>query len=131
MSFFTLNNLIVAAGWLLVLLIGLLGLVILWLIIRGKIDLSMLLSEENGKASLSRFQFLIFTFVFAMSLVLVILSQNPPGFPEQIPPSAFALMGISAGTFLASKGIQNSRDGNPEIAKARREKTNPSSAPDS
>jgi hypothetical protein len=32
----------------------------LWLILVGKIDLTGLISEPNGEASLSRFQFLVF-----------------------------------------------------------------------
>jgi len=51
----------------------------------GKIDMSRLISESDGAASLSRFQFLIFTFVISLSLMLVILGQEGgPGFPAGI-----------------------------------------------
>jgi uncharacterized BrkB/YihY/UPF0761 family membrane protein len=97
-------------GWILTVFLGLLGLVILWKIIDGTIDLRYLISDELGYASLSRFQFLVFTFVIAMSLFYVIASQTPtPKYPE-IPNQILALLGISGGSFVLSKGIQNSRD---------------------
>ena len=55
-------------GFVLCAFIGLLGLTILVWIWQGKIDLSQLISEPNGSASMSRFQLLIFTFVIAISL---------------------------------------------------------------
>ena len=70
------------------------------------IDLSQLISETNGGASLSRFQFLVFTFVIALCLFLVVVgSGGAPAFPN-IPPGIFALLGISAGSYVVSKGIQ-------------------------
>jgi hypothetical protein len=78
----------------------------------NKIDISYLISEEDGKASLSRFQFLIFTFVIAMSFFLVTVGQSPPKLPD-IPPGVFALLGISAGSYVVSKGIQTARDTSP------------------
>ena len=57
-----------AAGWIVVVFVGLLELLVLWKIHTNKIDLTYLISEENGQASLSRFQFLIFTFVIADGL---------------------------------------------------------------
>ena len=97
-------------GWTLTVFLGLLEAVILWKIIDGTIDLRHLISDELGWASLSRFQFLIFTFVVAMSLFLVIASKTPPDYPSKIPPEILALLGISGGSFVLSKGIQNSRD---------------------
>ena len=81
-------------GWVLTVFVGALGLLILWRISSGKLSLDSLIEDENGKASLSRFQFLIFTFVIAMSLFLVIVGQDPPSFPETIPGEVFALLGI-------------------------------------
>ena len=95
------------AGWAVAIFAAILGIVILVYIITGKIDLKYVISEEDGSASLSRFQFLIFTFVIALSLLLVIVSQNPPGFPT-IPPEIFILLGISGGTYVISKGVQKS-----------------------
>ncbi len=75
-----LEFLTIVVGWIVTVFIGALGLVILWRMVTGKIDLKDLISEKDGKASLSRFQFLVFTFVIALSLLLVIVGQQPPGF---------------------------------------------------
>jgi hypothetical protein len=99
------QTLILVAGYTICLLIGLLGLVVLWKIVDGSIDISELLEEANGGASMSRFQWLIFTFVFAFSLFLVVVSTNPPSFPN-IPGTVLSLLGISGSSFLVSKGIQ-------------------------
>ncbi len=48
-------------------LVAAFGIAILWRIFDGSIDLSRLISEANGDASMSRFQLLIFTFVVALS----------------------------------------------------------------
>jgi len=93
-------------GWMLAIFIAALGLLILWKMLKGDIKLDGLLTETDGKASLSRFQFLIFTFVIAMSLFLIVISKGP-GFPETIPGEIFALLGISGGSFLVSKGIDS------------------------
>lgn len=94
-------------GWTLTIFIGVLGLIILWQIATGKIDLRLLISEKDGAASLSRFQFLIFTFVIGMSLFyLIAINRNYPAIPSQI----LALLGISGGSYVVSKGIQTSRD---------------------
>lgn len=97
-------------GWILTIFLAILGAVILWLIVVGKIDLTGLISEPQGEASLSRFQFLVFTFVIAMSLVYLTLTRSPqPGYPE-IPNQILALLGISGGSYVLAKGIQTSRD---------------------
>jgi hypothetical protein len=71
----------------------------------GKIDISMLLSEADGKASMSRFQLLIFTFVIGVSFFLVVLCEcKIPDVPSQV----LTLLGISASTYGVSKGIQAS-----------------------
>jgi hypothetical protein len=94
-----------AAGIVIVVFLGLLGLAIVVLIAKGKISLNKLVSESNGDASMSRFQFLIFTFVIALSLFLITVSPAQPKFPD-VPPDILALLGISAGSYLVSKGIQ-------------------------
>ena len=103
------NTIALIMGLVIIILIGFLGLIIIYLILKGKIDLSKIISEPNGDASLSRFQFLIFTFVIAMSIFLIVVSKNPPAFPE-IPVEVLALLGISGGSYIISKGIQTSRD---------------------
>ena len=86
------------------------GIIILVKMARGDINLSRLISEPNGDASLSRFQFLIFTFVVALGLFLIIVSKTPPDFPNPIPAEILTLVGISASSYLVSKGIQFSSD---------------------
>ncbi len=101
------DNLTLAIGWMLTGLIGAFGLVILWKMITGDIDLKNLISETDGSgASLSRFQFLIFTFVISMSLFWVIVRHET--LPEEIPTGIFVLLGISSGSYVISKGIQKS-----------------------
>lgn len=99
------ETLTLLAGYLACGLVGILGFFILWKIADGSIDLSRLISEPNGDASLSRFQFLVFTFVIALSLFLVIVSVKPAAFPN-IPGTVLSLLGISGSSYLISKGIQ-------------------------
>ena len=96
-------------GWVLTIFVGVLALMILVKIWKGDIDLNYLISDENGWASLSRFQFLVFTFVVAMSLFYLVVANTPPKYPI-IPKEILALLGISGGSYVLSKGIQNSRD---------------------
>ena len=101
------TTLYLACGWIICILIGLFGATVLWKIWSGDIDLSDLISETNGGASLSRFQFLIFTFVIAASLYLVIIAhKDRPEFPATIPATILSLLGISGSSYLVSKGIQ-------------------------
>lgn len=104
------NAIRLTIGWTVTIFFGSLGGIILWFIIKGKINLEKLISEPNGDASLSRFQLLIFTFVIAMSLFLIIVSTTPPSFPITIPVEILGLLGISGGSYLFAKGIQTSRD---------------------
>ena len=99
--------LVLVTGWILTIFLGVLALILLWRIATGDIDLHFLISDENGWASLSRFQFLVFTFVIAMSLFYLIATKG--GYPE-IPNQILALLGISGGSYVVSKGIQTSRD---------------------
>ena len=94
------------ASWVIVIFMAALGLMVIVKILKGKnggIDLEFLISEENGHASLSRFQFLIFTFVIAMGLLVLILDSG--SFPD-IPNGVFALLGISAGSYVGAKITQ-------------------------
>jgi uncharacterized BrkB/YihY/UPF0761 family membrane protein len=92
------------AGYAAVLIVFGFGLVVLVLMILNKIKLDTLIGEDGGGASMSRFQLLIFTFVVALSL-FIIVANNPTGFP-QIPSGVLTLVGLSATTYGVSKGIQ-------------------------
>jgi type IV secretory pathway VirB6-like protein len=118
-------------------LVGLFGIAVLWQILTGKIDLNLLISEKSqsgqAAASMSRFQFLIFTFVISLSLFLIVVSnaklrqtdenakraadQTLPGFPE-IPGGVLALLGISASSYTVSKAIQANKDQTPDSGQA-------------
>jgi uncharacterized BrkB/YihY/UPF0761 family membrane protein len=113
-------------GWMVAAFMGAAGLIILYKMAFDKIDLQKLISEENGDASMSRFQLLIFTFVIVMSLFLIIVSQTPPAFPSSIPADILALLGISGGSYLVSKGIQSSKEINN--AKIQAQQTPPPTA---
>ncbi len=85
--------------------------IVLWKIGSGEIDITRLISEpatdpnnagENQKGSLSRFQFLIFTFVIAGLYTILCIES---GTLIEIPDSVLLLLGISGGSFLVSKGI--------------------------
>jgi hypothetical protein len=81
---------------------------ILWLIWTERINLSTLLTEANGQASMSRLQLLIFTFVVAMSFFMLV-ETNPKTLPN-IPEGVLTLLGISASTYAVGKAISYSRD---------------------
>jgi hypothetical protein len=72
----------------------------------NQIDLSTLLDEANGDASMSRFQLLVFSLVIAVGVFLFILKNMT--LPD-IPQSILTLLGISASTYAAGKGISFSR----------------------
>lgn len=78
--------------------------VVLWLVFTGKIPLAGLIAEPDNfqKASLSRFQFLLFTFVVAGVFLLLCIES---GTFVDIPPSVLGLIGISSGSYVISKGI--------------------------
>ena len=99
-------------GFVLCAFVGLLGGTIIVWIWQGKIDLSALISESNGQASMSRFQLLIFTFVIAIGLFeLIELRVSATGFPD-IPNGVLTLLGISASTYAVGKGISYSQPQN-------------------
>src|SRR5690349_12990297 len=95
-----------AAGWVALGFLALLGIAVLFYIFTERIDLSQLISEPSGDASMSRFQLLVFTFVVAACLFLITASVQPPNFPKEIPNGILVLLGISASSYLVSKGIQ-------------------------
>lgn len=95
-----------ASAWVALGFLGALGLLIIYYVWSGKIDLSGLINEPTGEASMSRFQLLIFTFVIAASLFLIVASKTEPDFPKDIPTGVLILLGISSSSYLVSKGIQ-------------------------
>lgn len=105
-------------GWGVAIALGALWLVLLYLIIIGRIDLRLLISESNGDASMSRFQFLMFSFVIALSLFLVTISSNPLALPT-VPPEILGLLGISGGSYVLAKGIQTSGNVGMQQAKVK------------
>lgn len=92
-------------GWVVTVLIAAFAVAIIYKMLKGDIDLMYLIAGADGDASLSRFQFLIFTFVIALGLFLIILSANPPQFPEKIAGGILALLGISGGSYVTSKAV--------------------------
>jgi hypothetical protein len=107
------------AGYTICVLVAVIGLVVIWRMATGQIDLSSLLSEASGKASMSRFQLLVFTFVIALSFFLIVISNikilqgsghtRASGVPElpEVPNGVLALLGISASSYAVSKAIQH------------------------
>ncbi|MFT5182230.1 MAG: nitrate reductase NapE component [Alphaproteobacteria bacterium] len=90
-----------------VIVLGFFG-IILWKMLNNDITLNQLISEPDGKASLSRFQLLLFTFVVA-GLFLILSLQK--GAFEPIPDSVLVLIGISGGGFVVSKAVGKSMNG--------------------
>lgn len=87
-------------------IMGLLCLMLLYKMWTNQIDLSTLLNEANGDASMSRFQLLVFSLVVSVGLYLYML--NHLALPD-VPQSILTLLGISASTYAAGKGISFSR----------------------
>lgn len=92
-----------ATGYAALIFLFFLSMMVLLDIIRNKINLSEMLEEMSGGASMSRFQLLVFTLVIAYSFFLIVASQSK--FPE-IPNNVLALLGVSASTYAVSKGLQ-------------------------
>ncbi|MEM9851631.1 MAG: hypothetical protein AAF761_06510 [Pseudomonadota bacterium] len=98
---------------------------VLYQIGTGKIPLSGIISEPMGisgdaegrpKASLSRFQFLIFTFVVAgLFLMLSIKAEAMVDVPQNV----LILMGLSGGGYLAAK-VAGGGDGGADTSAAAR-----------
>lgn len=85
---------------------------VLWKTYQDPDALKGLLSEPpdpnrpgESKASLSRFQFLIFTFVIAGLYLLLCIEA---GTLIEIPGNVLALLGISGGTYVVSKTVSAS-----------------------
>lgn len=109
------ETLTLAVGILGVVIIGLFALVVIWRLWNNEINLSQLLSDSPA-ASLSRFQFLVFTFIIGLSYLLLVIhkiAHDTQGNITELPGingNVLALMGISAGSYVASKVVQKSAD---------------------
>jgi hypothetical protein len=121
-----LQNLEVIVGYVVCVIVGAFGLVLIVQMFRGKIKLETLLEDEDHTASTSRFQLIIFTFVVSLCFFLVVVSNvniRQAGAPSktttsendsdksplpEVPGGVLALLGISASSYLVSKGISNS-----------------------
>lgn len=81
------------------------------------INLEKVIGEQDGAASFSRFQFLIFTFIVASAYIVHAFYAIGKGLDlPRIDPSVLGLIGISGGSYLVSKGIETS--GNADKAAA-------------
>lgn len=106
------ERLALVAAWIVVIFIGLVGGVLVIRIYRNQINLSSLLEESDGKASFSRFQFLLFTFVIAMCVMILTIGSGE--FPK-MDMNVLGLLGISGGSYVVSKGISANKQ--PEMTK--------------
>ncbi|MGV6850220.1 MAG: hypothetical protein ACWA5A_17750 [Marinibacterium sp.] len=81
---------------------------VVWQLVRRE-ELRGIIQEPDAsrKASLSRFQFLVFTFVVA-GLFLMLSIES--GTLVEIPTSVLTLIGLSGGTFVVSKAVTNARE---------------------
>jgi hypothetical protein len=91
-------------------IILLFALLVLWKIYNNDIKIDGLLTEppppgtemKDAKASLSRFQFLIFTFVVAGLFLLLSIEA---GTFVDVPQNVLVLLGISGGSYVVSKAV--------------------------
>jgi uncharacterized membrane protein YwaF len=108
----------ILVGYLVCAILALFGFLLLWKIATNEINLQNLLSDDDGMASTSRFQLVIFTFVVALSFFLVVVSNvklrqtgtstDISGLPD-VPSGVLTLLGISASSYVVSKGISASQ----------------------
>jgi hypothetical protein len=99
----TTDRLILVTDYFALSIVFLFGIIVLAEMVAGRIDLSQLLGEHGGGASMSRFQLLIFTLVIGLSFVLIVAkSKEMPVISSQV----LLLLGISGSTYAVSKGIQ-------------------------
>lgn len=100
-------------GYAVCLFLGALAATLLVLVWKNELDLSGLLAEVNGQASVSRFQLVIFTLIIALSLfVLTIQDGRFPAISHEL----LILLGISSSTYAVGKAIAFSQ---PEVMMAR------------
>lgn len=85
---------------------------LIYLIWTGRLQLTKLLCESDGKASMSRLQLLIFTFVIGALIFLMTLQSGADGTYEfpQIPKEILWLLGISVAGYSGGKFLQKPGD---------------------
>lgn len=76
--------------------------VILYQIATNKINLHLLIANDDGDASLSRFQFLLFTFIIGAGLLHLTLKGS--AFPT-IDEGILMLLGISGASYAIGKSL--------------------------
>jgi hypothetical protein len=101
------QTLFVIFGYVVCAILAAFAFMVLRMIWLNEIDLSGLVAETNGSASMSRFQLLLFTFVIAFSIFLLV-EKN--GNIPYISDGVLTLLGISASTYAVGKGISYSRE---------------------
>jgi len=79
---------------------------------RGEIDLKDLISDGDHQASLSRFQFLVFTFVIAIGILY--LTVKGEAFPE-LDQGVLILLGISGASYAIGKSLDNQAKEGTEV----------------
>jgi hypothetical protein len=84
--------------------LALLQALLLWMMVRGEIPLKDLLSDGEGQASLSRFQFMLFTFVIAVGILYLTIKCET--FPE-LDHGVLLLLGISGASYAIGKSLDN------------------------
>ena len=102
------NSILNFSGYIACIFLGAIAITVIVWIWQGKMNLSNLINEVNGQASMSRFQLLIFTFVIAISLFALVEKRTDGTFPP-IPDGVLTLLGISASTYAVGKGISYSQ----------------------
>ena len=100
----TKDYLLLVVGAELAVLLFLFGIAVLHAVATEQIRIDKLIAEQNGDASASRFQLMIFTFTIALSFVYLVL-MGPGKFPD-IPNQVLILLGLSASTYGVGKGLQ-------------------------
>jgi hypothetical protein len=75
---------------------------VFWKIATDRIKLDYLIADDNGDASLSRFQLLIFTFVISIGMLYLIFKGD--AFPD-IDEGVLVLLGISGASYALGKTI--------------------------
>jgi hypothetical protein len=78
------------------------GAILIWKIATNRIDLKYLIADEEGSASMSRFQFLLFTIIVAGCIAYLVFKGDK--FPH-VDQNILILIGISGGTYAVAKGI--------------------------
>lgn len=78
--------------------------IFIWQVVdsKSKMKLCYLIADDGYDASMSRFQFLLFTFVIAVGFVY--LTFKGEGFPE-INEGVLILLGISGASYALGKGL--------------------------